>query len=348
MKRRTLYLSLIGLPVLLAVALAVSSRHGSGARPAAIPAHRSALHEVTSSHEPLSPLPRSLPTDPARAALGERLFHDTRLSSDNSTSCASCHPLALGGADRRRVSVGVGGAQGRINAPSIFNVAFNIAQFWDGRAATQAEQFAGPLHSPVEMASSWAQALERLSAVAEYRDAFARIYPDGITEASITDAIVSFERRLITPDAPFDRYLRGEQDAMAPDAIEGYARFKDYGCASCHQGAGIGGNMFQRFGIMGDYFADRGNINAVDHGRYNVTGREEDRHVFKVPSLRNVALTPPYFHDGSIATLDEAVRVMGRYQLGREISGEDRRLIVAFLGALTGEMPRQSSSTAAR
>ena len=285
---------------------------------------------------------------PEQIELGQWLWFEPRLSRSHIITCNTCHSVGTGGADNIPTSVGHGWQHGPRNSPTVLNAVFNIAQFWDGRAATQAEQFAGPLHSPVEMASSWAQALERLSAVAEYRDAFARIYPDGITEASITDAIVSFERRLITPDAPFDRYLRGEQDAMAPDAIEGYARFKDYGCASCHQGAGIGGNMFQRFGIMGDYFADRGNINAVDHGRYNVTGREEDRHVFKVPSLRNVALTPPYFHDGSIATLDEAVRVMGRYQLGREISGEDRRLIVAFLGALTGEMPRQSSSTAAR
>lgn len=348
-KRRTFHLLVIGLLALLAVALVALTWHAPAPQVATTSASPAILPTDASSGEPVVPLPHSLPhTDPARVALGERLFHDAGLSADGSVSCSSCHPLELGGTDRRRVSLGVGGARGTFNAPTVFNTAFNIAQFWDGRAATLDEQVAGPLHNPAEMASSWARVIDHLSASADYRDAFSRVYPEGITVAAVTDAIVSFERSLLTPDAPFDRYLRGKRDAIGQDAIDGYARFKSYGCASCHQGVGIGGNMFQRFGIMGNYFADRGKLGAADLGRYNVTGRDEDRHVFKVPGLRNVALTPPYFHDGSIDTLDEAVSIMARYQLGREITAEDRRLIVAFLQTLTGRTPAPQHPAAAR
>ncbi len=286
--------------------------------------------------EPISPLPEP-PLEPiAKVALGDRLFHDPRLSSDGTVACAGCHDLGKGGTDRRARSLGVGGAVGSINAPTVFNAAFNFAQFWDGRAATLEAQVAGPLHDPAEMASNWTRVVASLQADPDYRRGFAAVYPDGITPDNVSDAIASFERTLVTPDAPFDRYLRGDREAIPPDAVEGYARFKSFGCTSCHQGVNVGGNLFQRFGAMGDYFADRGNVTRADLGRFNVTGREADRHVFKVPSLRNVAVTAPYFHDGSAQTLDEAVAVMGRYQLGREIEAEDRRLIVAFLRTLTG------------
>jgi len=290
--------------------------------------------------EPVSALFPLIPDPhPERSALGLSLFHDPRLSRDSSVSCASCHALDRGGADGRPRSIGVGGAVGRLNAPSVFNAALNVAQFWDGRAATLAEQIEGPLHNPAEMAMDWPTLIARLSGIDEYRERFAALYPDGLTPASVTDAIVRYQLTLVTPNAPFDRYLAGDEDAIDQDAREGYERFKSYGCASCHQGANIGGNMFQRFGIMDDYFADWGLIDEVDLGRFNVTGRDEDRHVFKVPSLRNVALTAPYFHDGSVATLEEAVAIMARYQLGRSLSDEDVRLIVAFLNTLTGDRP---------
>lgn len=284
---------------------------------------------------PIAPLPAA-PTPPsAKVALGERLFGDPRLSRDNTLSCAGCHDLAKGGTDRRRFSVGVGGAVGGINAPTVFNSGFGFVQFWDGRAATLEAQAAGPVHNPVEMDSDWNRVLAKLRADGDIRRQFAQIYPDGLTPANVADAIAAFERSLVTPSR-FDRHLNGDAQALSADEREGWRRFRDYGCTSCHQGVMAGGNMFQRFGVLKDYFAGRTPTGA-DMGRFNVTGREEDRHVFKVPGLRNVAVTPPYFHDGSAGTLDEAVAVMGRYQLGRELTAEDKRLIVAFLGALTGE-----------
>lgn len=289
---------------------------------------------------PLAPLPPTLRNpEPARAALGERLFRDPGLSADGQIACASCHFLEHGGADPRPVSPGVHGASGTRNAPSVFNTALNTALFWDGRARTLAEQIEGPLHDPAEMGSSWAEVIDYLSASADYRAAFAALYPQGIDRHSISDALVRYQLTLVTPNAPFDRWLRGDPDAISAEARAGYARFKSLGCASCHQGANIGGNLFQRFGIMGNYFSDRGRLSEADLGRYNLTGRDEDLHVFRVPSLRNVALTGPWLHDGSATSLREAVEIMARYQLGREIDAEDIRLILAFLDTLTGETP---------
>jgi len=326
---------IVGLLSVVAIVLIVFTWHTD---PAPFPdvAAPDATRVAPFHREPISPLPVLAAEPPAKVALGERLFHDPLLSSDRSVSCASCHDLALGATDRRARSLGVGDAPGAINSPTLFNSVFNFVQFWDGRAATLEDQIAGPLHDPAEMATSWPQVIERLQADRGYRREFAAIYAEGISEATIRDAIASFERSLVTPDAPFDRYLRGEETAIPADAIEGYARFKAYGCTSCHQGVNVGGNLFQRFGVMGDYFAERGDLTRADLGRFNVTGREADRHVFKVPGLRNVAATAPYFHDGSVEDLDEAVGMMGRYQLGRELSAEDRRLITAFLRTLSG------------
>ena len=273
-------------------------------------------------------------------ALDEKLFHDARLSRDNSLSCASCHDLGKGGTDRSRFSVGINGAVGDVNAPTVFNVGLNIAQFWDGRAKSLEEQAAGPIHNPIEMGSNWDEVMIKLRADQDYPELFRRVYTDGISAANIAEAIAVFQRSLVTPNARFDRHLRGEKNQLNRDELEGYRRFVNLGCASCHQGAAIGGNMFQRFGVMGDYFKDRAPSKA-DLGRFNVTGLEEDRHVFKVPSLRNIDVTAPYFHDGSAGSLSDAVRIMGKYQLGKELSGEEVRLIVAFLHSLTGEWQGQ-------
>lgn len=286
----------------------------------------------------LRPLPELPPLRPERVALGARLFADTRLSADYSVACISCHRFDLGGADGLPVSVGILGREGGINAPSVFNSSLNFVQFWDGRALTLQEQAAGPIHNPLEMGASWSLVIERLGADETMREAFRLAYPDGLTAANIADAIASFEQSLLTPDSPFDRYLRGDEAALDELARTGYQRFRDFGCISCHQGVLLGGNMFQKFGVLGDYFADRTPTEA-DLGRYNVTGREEDRHVFKVPGLRNVALTAPYFHDGSAPTLEMAVAIMGRYQLGRDLAAEDVKAIVAFLNSLTGRVP---------
>lgn len=286
--------------------------------------------------EPILPLPPAPALDPGKVALGKKLFHDPRLSRDNSISCASCHDLSKGGTDQSRYSTGINGSVGNVNAPTVFNAGLNVAQFWDGRAGSLEEQAAGPVHNPAEMGSTWDEVMGKLREDGEYRALFRRTYPDGITSANIAEAIATFERSLMPPNARFDRYLRGEKNVLSPDEQEGYRRFVNHGCTSCHQGAGIGGNMFQRFGVMGDIFSDRPQTKA-DQGRFNVTGLEEDRHVFKVPSLRNVALTYPYFHDGSARTLSDAVRIMGKFQLGKDLSREDVRLIVAFLNTLTGE-----------
>jgi cytochrome c peroxidase len=299
------------------------------------PEDETAPLEATTSYDAVAPLPVSPAPHAGKVELGERLFSDPRLSRDDSIACASCHNLETGGVDRRAVSLGVGGAQGSVNAPTVFNAGFAFAQFWDGRAATLEEQAAGPIHNPVEMASDWTQVLSKLNADESYRTAFAALYPDGATAANVVDAIVAFERTLVTPDSRFDRHLRGEPGALTPLETHGYRRFRELGCASCHQGVLLGGNMFQKFGVLRDYFAGRQTTSA-DLGRYNVTKREADRHVFKVPSLRNVALTAPYFHDASADSLETAVIVMARHQLGRELATADVDALVAFLRSLTG------------
>lgn len=275
---------------------------------------------------------------PERVRLGSRLFHDRRFSADGTLACSSCHELAKGGADGRRFSLGIGGARGAINAPTVLNSAYNFVQFWDGRAATLEEQAAGPIHNPAELGSSWGEVLARLGQDPALLADFAAAYPDGLNAANVADALAAFERSLVTPNSRFDRYLRGDERALGRLERDGYRRFRDFGCTSCHQGILLGGNLYQRLGVFDDYFARR-TPSRSDLGRYNVTGREEDRHVFKVPGLRNVALTAPYFHDGSAATLEEAVVVMARYQLGRELSQPDVEAIVAFLKTLTGELP---------
>ena len=292
----------------------------------------------TTTDEPILPLPRVTALDPQIAALGRDLFHDLRLSGNNTVSCASCHSLALAGTDHRPMSFGVGGAIGTVNAPTVLNSGFNFRQFWNGRAATLENQIDGPTQAPAEMASSWPQILAKLRRDSRYVKAFRAHYRDGVTADNVRNAIATYERSLVTPSR-FDRFLRGDRAAITARERAGYEIFKQYGCASCHQGVNVGGNMYQVFGVMDDYFAHRGNMKDADLGRYAVTHDERDRHVFKVPSLRNVAQTAPYFHDGSAATLPLAVRVMGWYQLGRALTDEEIDLLVGFLTTLDGTLP---------
>ena len=288
-------------------------------------------------NEPIKPIPLEMKLDARKVELGERLFLDKRMSKDNSISCIACHGYNTGGADRTPVSIGVGGQKGPINAPTIFNMAFNFRLSWDGRDASLEDQARGPIHNPKVMGTNWDQLIEKLMADAAYVDSFKQIYKDSPNAKSISDAIATFERSLTTPNAKFDRYLRGDKAAISADELRGYQLFKNYGCIACHQGVNVGGNMFQVFGVMGDYFKKRGNVTPADLGRFNATKNEADRHVFRVPSLRNVAVTPPYFHDGSAATLEDAVDVMFQYQLGRPAPKGDKELIVKFLRTLTGE-----------
>jgi cytochrome c peroxidase len=310
----------------------------AGASPAArVEAAIPATEEAYVRQEPISPIPQNLPLDPARVALGRKLFHDPRLSKDNSISCASCHPLARAGTDHLVRSIGIHGTVGRVNAPTVFNTGFNFRQFWDGRADTLEDQMEGPMLSAIEMGSTWDETLGKLRQDPAYAAEFKAAFADGLQSRNVRVAIAEFERSLSTPDARFDRYLRGDSTALTDAERAGYAKFKSYGCVSCHQGVNIGANMFQRMGIIRDYFADRGGITEADYGRFNVTRNDADRFFFKVPSLRNVAVTAPYFHDGSAATLEEAVAVMAKYQLGRPLPPEDLADIVRFLHALTGE-----------
>jgi cytochrome c peroxidase len=296
---------------------------------ASVPAAPAALRD-----EPIQPVPQSLHQDPVRAALGRELFYDVRLSGNSKVSCASCHNPAAGGVDRRALSPGLHGTLGQVNTPTVLNAALNFRQFWNGRAATLEAQIDQVVQNPLEMGSNWPALLRKLGGDAGYRARFGAAYADGLTKANIQNAIASYERTLITPNSRFDRYLRGDGAAITAAEKTGYLKFKQFGCVACHQGVNIGGNMFQKFGVMGDYFARRGAA-AADQGRFQVTGNAEDMHVFKVPSLRNVAQTAPYFHDASAATLEQAVDVMFKFQLGRVGSKEDKAFIIQFLNTLS-------------
>lgn len=290
-------------------------------------------------NEPIRPIADSISVDVRKVVLGNLLYHDTRLSADNTVSCASCHGLDTGGVDNKQYSEGVGGQLGGVNAPTVYNAAYNFVQFWDGRAGTLAEQAAGPPLNPVEMAcESFDQIISKLAEDKNFVVAFNEVYPDGLNEKNITNAIQEFEKTLLTPNSRFDRYLKGQKDAITADEIAGYDLFKKYDCATCHVGEILGGQSYELIGVQHDYFADRqAEMTEEDNGRFKQTKAERDRHRFKVPGLRNIELTAPYFHDGSMATMDDAVRAMAKYQLGIDLPQPEVDKIVAFLRTLTGE-----------
>lgn len=287
--------------------------------------------------DPVEPLPLVTVLDANKVALGRKLFHDTRLSGDNTLSCASCHDLKKGGTDRAKTATGIRGQIGPINVPTVFNAGNNIKQFWDGRAETLEEQAGGPVNNPKEMGANWKLVIDRLNQDPEMVSTFRRLYPDGITSANIVSAIATFERSLITTNSKLDQYLRGNKAMLSASEARGYELFKA-NCASCHAGKNLGGLSFETMGRKADYFAARtGKITEVDYGLYNVTQKEQDKFKFKVPTLRNIAQTAPYFHDGSAETLEEAVRVMGTYQVGKHFTNQEVSDIAAFLKTLTGE-----------
>ena len=297
------------------------------------------LFSVAGVHaeEPIKPIPLTIDVDPRKVDLGRLLFHDTALSKDDTISCASCHDLSSGGDDGLRVSVGIEDKPGFINSPTVFNAAFNFKQFWDGRAKTLEAQIDGPIQNPVEMGNLWPEVVATLYQDDDYPAMFGAIYSNGINRENVKNAIAEYVKSLITPNSRFDQWLRGDDGALSTLEKQGYELFKDYGCVSCHQGANVGGNMFQVFGVLNDYFKRRGDITDADLGLYNITGNEEDRHSFKVPSLRMAAHTAPYLHDGTAETLRDAVDAMFEFQLGREAPDEDKDAIVAFIKTLAGE-----------
>jgi cytochrome c peroxidase len=293
--------------------------------------------QVSQVNEPIQPIPLFINLDKKKVALGEKLFRDVRLSGDKKVACITCHRFDTGGADRKVRSLGVNGQLTQVNTPTVFNSAFNFKLNWDGISENLFINVNGALVNPIQMGGKWEKIIPMLQNSHDYAAAFAKAYPDGITKDNVSDAIATFEESLYTPNSRFDQFLRGNSNALTQKEKEGYNLFKDYGCVSCHQGINVGGNMFQKFGVMSNYFAEHGNVTKADWGRFNVTGQEKDRYVFRVPSLRNVELTPPYFHDGSARTLEQAVNVMVEYQLGRSLTSEQTNLMIQFLKTLTGE-----------
>lgn len=280
--------------------------------------------------EPITPIPLDISVNTQKANLGKELFFDTILSKDNTLSCHSCHLLNQGGEDNLQFSVGIDGKVGNINAPTILNSTFNFVQFWNGRAKNLQEQAMGPITNPIEMGHSFEELIKKLEKT-PYKQKFDSIYKDGITPFNLTDAIAEYEKTLITPNAPFDKYLNGDENAISNETKQGYELFKTQGCIACHHGVNVGGNLYAKFGVISQLQSD-------SKGRYEVSKNELDEYYFKVPTLRNIELTAPYLHDGRIDNLEDTVKFMAHYQLGKSLTQEDVEKIVLFLKSLTGKI----------
>ena len=285
--------------------------------------------------EPIQPIAPVKEINLAQAELGKKLYFDPRLSKSGFISCNSCHNLSMGGTDNLKTSIGDHWQQGPINAPTVLNSSLNVAQFWDGRAADLKEQAGGPIANPGEMAFSHTLTIGVLESIPQYVIEFKQVFgTDELTIDEVTQAIAEFEKTLVTPNSRFDHWLLGEEDAITPEELAGYQLFKTSGCVACHNGPAVGGTSFQKMGIVEPYQAK-----TPAEGRSAVTGKDADRFKFKVPTLRNVQMTYPYFHDGEAETLTKAVDVMGRLQLGKKFSDAENAKIVAFLKTLTGDQP---------
>ena len=290
---------------------------------------------LTPGNEPIQPIEPVEVADPAKVELGKQLFFDPRLSRSGFISCNSCHNLSMGGSDNLTSSIGHNWQQGPINSPTVLNSSMNLAQFWDGRAADLKEQAAGPIANPGEMAFTHDLALDVLRSIPQYQQAFDKVYgKPQITLDEVTDAIAAFEETLVTPNSRFDLWLKGNAKALNETELAGYKLFKEVGCTACHNGAAVGGNSFQKMGLVQAYETQ----NSAE-GVAGLTGKDTDRMKFKVPTLRNVELTYPYFHDGAYWKLEEAVDVMARLQLGRQLEQAQIEQISAFLKTLTGDQP---------
>ena len=290
---------------------------------------------LTPGNEPIQPIEAVEVADPAKVELGKQLFFDPRLSRSGFISCNSCHNLSMGGSDNLTSSIGHNWQQGPINSPTVLNSSLNLAQFWDGRAADLKAQAGGPIANPGEMGFTHTLAVSMLQTipgyVAEFKKAFGS---ETVDIEKVTKAIAAFEETLVTPNSRFDKYLKGNKKAITKDELAGYQLFKDAGCVACHNGPAVGGNSFQKMGLVEAYKAS-----SPAEGRSAVTGKDADRFNFKVPTLRNVEMTYPYFHDGAANTLPEAVDTMARIQLGKKFTPEENAKVVAFLKTLTGDQP---------
>lgn len=291
--------------------------------------------QIAPQNEPILPIQPIEIKNLAEVELGKKLFFDPRLSKSGFISCNSCHNLSMGGTDNLPTSIGDRWNKGPINSPTVLNATNNIAQFWDGRAKDLQEQAGGPIANPGEMGFTHELAVNVIKSIPDYVAEFKSVYNiDDIDINQLTKAIAAFEETLVTPNAPFDRWLNGDLNALTQEQIEGYALFKQSGCTACHSGVNVGSQMYQKMGLIEPY-----KTNNPAEGRYAVTGKDADRFTYKVPTLRNVELTYPYFHDGMAKTLPEAVDIMGRIQLGKKFTSEENTKIVAFLKSLTGEQP---------
>jgi cytochrome c peroxidase len=288
------------------------------------------------AQEPISPIEPVQEINLAKVELGKKLYFDPRLSKSGFISCNSCHNLSMGGTDNLKTSIGHNWQQGPINSPTVLNSSMNVAQFWDGRAADLKEQAGGPIANPGEMAFTHTLAISVLESIPEYVTEFTRVFgPDCINIDQVTEAIAEFEKTLVTPNGRFDQWLLGDKDVITSQELAGYELFKTSGCVACHMGPAIGGTSFQKMGLVAPY-----ETKNPAEGLAGVTGEDADRFKFKVPTLRNVEMTYPYFHDGEAATLEQAVDVMGRLQLARKFEKAEIDEIVAFLKTLTGEQPK--------
>jgi len=268
--------------------------------------------------------------DTRKAKLGKELFFDMALSKDGTISCAICHALRLGGDDNQKVSIGIKGQKGNINAPTVLNARYNFVQFWNGRAKDLKEQVSGPIENPKEMGNNFPNLVKTLNKY-EYKEEFKLIYKDAITKENIIDAIVQYEKTLVTPNAPFDKFLRGDIAAINKDAKKGYKLFKSKGCIKCHNGINIGGNMYAKFGEFKE-------SKSPSLGRYEVSKNKKDKYYFKVPTLRNIEKTAPYLHDGRFDSLSKVVRFMLNTKLENKSTKKEIHDIVEFLKSLNGKV----------
>ena len=281
----------------------------------------------------ITPMPLSVEYDKNKASLGKKLFFDTILSKDDTISCASCHSLPGNGANTTQYSFGVNGAEGEVNSPTVLNSSFNFVQFWDGRAKGLKEQALGSIQNPVEMAENIPNVLKKLTN-SSYKQEFENIYKNGVTKDNLAEVIAEFEKALFTPNSRFDKYLRGDTGAISEEEKRGYQLFQDLGCISCHNGMSVGGNSYHKIGLFKPY-----KQNKLFVGRYAVTKRDRDKDMVKVPSLRNVELTAPYFHDGGAKDLKDAISAMLKLQIGINPQDKDINDIEVFLKTLTGQKP---------
>jgi cytochrome c peroxidase len=323
--------------------IAIASLATSPAWPQSSTAAPDLMKQAQGLFKPLPERPPALdgnPASPAKVALGKMLYFDPRLSASHAISCNTCHMIGMAGVDLQETSLGHRWQRGSRNAPTVYNAVFNIAQFWDGRAKDLEQQAGGPMVNPVEMETTEAHVIEQLGAIPGYAPAFKAAFPSGgdaLTFDNVRKAIAVFEATLITPNAPFDKYLKGDAKALDARQQAGLALFISNGCAACHGGMNVGGAMYAPFGVVERPGADL--LPANDKGRFDVTRTVSDEYVFRAPSLRNVALTPPYFHSGKAWDLRQAVAVMGSSQLGAKLTPGDVDNITAFLESLTGEQP---------